>query len=657
MTNPKRPENHVLDSKAKKFLEGLIPDEWIYNIPSNDYGLDYQVEICLDGQVTGLNFSIQLKGHQKSSDTNFAKAVLKHSTISYYKVRLEPIMIVVYEDDTKQAYWSWLNDHDIDLSKGQKEYIIKVPKINVLTLLKWDLVINHVQTIFNNRSFISDFDISKIHDNLELAAWKVYHDGRFEQAVYLFRQLLGPGSHKLNILQALCWSLFQSYRYPEALTLINDLILQHPKDNLMQIKACIMAEYGIATMDKGKIIQAKNIFGQSLNEQASNLVHYNYGNTLAALGENQSAVEQYKISLKKDSYYAQCWKNLGTSQGHLCDHEEEIKSYQTALSIDPNLFEALFSMGIALAKDFRKYDEALKYFTKALAINKTTKPGYVSGLYWVAESYLQTGNIQSALYWLDYGLNFQGNNSYLLNLKTKLLAENWPKYPELKPQAEDFFQYRLELSHDGLSLNYLIRLKNWNLDEAYPLLQQHHPLFKNLKLKTLQDFGFDLEMACIVLLNFVWLADFKSEHKVTRYVNHLINPHYSIGPEFYELLDIISAYAFNKYIQNFNDTRSAVEAAKLAIDVLINMVPKLVPYLVETDKTFDQTDADAVLYFLFNGLETIVYREIGAISGFLSFKFGLTKVDPADYISNEQNLLLKYNLLVEINNFLAPLKA
>src|ERR1700759_281482 len=99
MSKPNRTASQITDTKAKKFLEQHLPDEWHFNVPGNDYGIDYQVEISVNNQVTGLNFSIQLKGHAKGSGGTYAKAVLKHSTLSYYKVRLEPVMIVVFEID------------------------------------------------------------------------------------------------------------------------------------------------------------------------------------------------------------------------------------------------------------------------------------------------------------------------------------------------------------------------------------------------------------------------------------------------------------------------------------------------------------------------------------------------------------------------------
>lgn len=652
MSKPNRHATHILDSKAKKYLEAQIPDEWFYNIPSNDYGLDYQVEICVNKQVTGLNFSIQLKGHEKGNHKDYATAVLKHSTISYYKVRLEPIMIVVYYDDSKTAYWSWLNDLEIDLSKGRKEYTVKVPKLNVLVELDWDNVIGHVQTVFNNRTFISDLDISKIHDNVELAAWKAYHDANYEQAVFLFRQLVAQGSDSFNVCQALSWSLFQIYQYPEALTLINQLIAHRDDDNIRQSKACILAEYGISTMDKGKILQARELFKKSLNDQASNFVHYNYANALSALGEYGEAVAQYRASLQKDSNFAQCWKNLGTAQGETGDHQSEIKSYEIALSINPELIEALFSMGIALAKDFQKHKEALTYFERAFPLFKTTRLNYINGLYWVAECYKQSGDVDAAFYWLNYGLNFQGNNLFLLNFKTSLLAETWPSHQEYRKEAEDFFYYRIELSHHALSIYHLIELKDWTLAEAFPILKAHHPIFHPVSLDILSAFGFDLEMAKVTLLNFDLLASYKQEHRVTRFMNDLINDLYSIGPEFYNLIDLLSAYVFNCYISNYQQTGSEVEPSGHVLDLLTIYVPKLVPYLVETDKVFSEEEKDAALYFIYNGLETVVFREIGALSGFINFQLGLRKVDPSEYITDDRYALLQYNLLVAINDFL-----
>jgi hypothetical protein len=40
----KRPAQHVIDTRAKKVLEGLLPHEWNFNEMAHDYGKDYLVE-------------------------------------------------------------------------------------------------------------------------------------------------------------------------------------------------------------------------------------------------------------------------------------------------------------------------------------------------------------------------------------------------------------------------------------------------------------------------------------------------------------------------------------------------------------------------------------------------------------------------------------
>ena len=137
-------------------------------------------------------------------------------------------------------------------------------------------------------------------------------------------------------------------------------------------------------------------------------------------------------------------------------------------------------------------------------------------------------------------------------------------------------------------------------------------------------------------------------------MNNLINDQYSIGAEFYNLIDLLSAYAFNCYILKYRETKSEVEPSGRILDLLTIEVPKLIPYLVEKDKPFEEEDKDAILYFIYNGLETVIFREIGAISGFINYQLGLRKVDPTEYITDERYAFLQYNLLIAINMFLSP---
>src|SRR4051812_16985490 len=122
MNRPKRSRSHVLEEKSDKYFRICIPDEWIINQPSADYGLDYNIGIVINEMVTGLNFSVQVKASERFEHPEFAKVALETTTLNYYMVRLEPTMLIFYDVEVKKAYWSWITDFDIDLSNGNKTH-------------------------------------------------------------------------------------------------------------------------------------------------------------------------------------------------------------------------------------------------------------------------------------------------------------------------------------------------------------------------------------------------------------------------------------------------------------------------------------------------------------------------------------------------------
>src|ERR1700748_822347 len=133
MNKPKRPNTHILQTISEKFFEGQVPNEWICDKPTKDYGIDYKVEIAIDKQMTGLNFSVQLKSTQKSKNSDHCNATLKQSTLNYYRARLEPTMLICYLNQDQEAFWVWLDDLNIDLSENKHTHSIQIPKINALS--------------------------------------------------------------------------------------------------------------------------------------------------------------------------------------------------------------------------------------------------------------------------------------------------------------------------------------------------------------------------------------------------------------------------------------------------------------------------------------------------------------------------------------------
>lgn len=74
MTFPDRHRNHEIETLSDRYLNSIIPISWVVNKFTVDYGTDYNCEISLDGKVSGINFTIQLKG--KEADKGDRKSVV-----------------------------------------------------------------------------------------------------------------------------------------------------------------------------------------------------------------------------------------------------------------------------------------------------------------------------------------------------------------------------------------------------------------------------------------------------------------------------------------------------------------------------------------------------------------------------------------------------
>lgn len=649
MDRPKRPASHILAKKSEKFLENCLPDEWFYTVPTNDYGIDYHIEIALNEQVTGLNFSIQLKSTGIVQKGDSAKVVLKKTTLNYYKVRLEPTMLVIFDAKANEAYWCWIEEQKIDLSQNKKSFALSVQKSQKLSEIDWNGIAIHVQRIFNSKSFIGDFDILKIDNNIELGAWKTYYDGDYEQAAYLFRRLIADGNTTYNIYQALAWSLYQTYQYNDALNMINFVLELRETHNGLKTKACILAEYGFRDQDKGKIIQARDIFKKFSNEQDSALMLFNYGNTLNALGNYDEAIAQYGNSLKKDEENAQCWKNLGTTYYNKGEHEKELSCYDKALSINPDLPQALFSKGITLAQQYGRYREALNLFHRVLDNKNNLTRDYVNGLFWVAYCYQELGDLETALLWIDRGLNHDGANPYFLNFKSNLLGRHWQNKPGFKEKAIEFFLYRIELENDPRSIYHYIEIQSINLEEALEFVQERVKIYRNIQFDDLSSISFSLQDLQVTLLQVDYYEDFRTKYPIVRYLDHILSPHFSISQKFFDLLELVFSVSFNSAITAYGKNNNELDMPKAILEKMLGFMPTLVDFLIPK-KIYDKIDIAEILVKNFQGYTDLIFREIGAQCGHIGVNLGLRNIDPEEYIYEEYHELLGekiYNRFIE----------
>lgn len=74
---PERHRNHEIETLSENYFRNQIPLSWVLNKFTLDYGVDYNCEIVIDKMVSGMNFSVQLKGKEKEENKEFVKLKLK----------------------------------------------------------------------------------------------------------------------------------------------------------------------------------------------------------------------------------------------------------------------------------------------------------------------------------------------------------------------------------------------------------------------------------------------------------------------------------------------------------------------------------------------------------------------------------------------------
>lgn len=110
-------ESAVVDTLANQLLPTLLPIEWRWRAQSPDYFVDYHVEIVEEGELTGFQFGIQIKGTAKAKRrNNWIPFPMHRKSLAYYRdnARL-PVFVALVDTTTKTAYWlfaqKYLREH------------------------------------------------------------------------------------------------------------------------------------------------------------------------------------------------------------------------------------------------------------------------------------------------------------------------------------------------------------------------------------------------------------------------------------------------------------------------------------------------------------------------------------------------------------------
>jgi hypothetical protein len=147
----KRTSQQITDTEARRLFQSSLPPEWVAREQSDDYGIDFEVEVFIQNQSTGIIFKAQLKGSQDTTIVdNFISQSIPIKNILYYLVEVKiPVFIIIADIPNSKVYWyaPQLDSELLDRAKNsdQNSLTVYVPVTNILPSSSGNMIQTHIK--------------------------------------------------------------------------------------------------------------------------------------------------------------------------------------------------------------------------------------------------------------------------------------------------------------------------------------------------------------------------------------------------------------------------------------------------------------------------------------------------------------------------------
>ena len=416
---PNKHRNHEIEKLSERHFTSLFPIEWVSNSFKVDYGTDFNCEIVKNRGVTGLTFSVQLKGKEKEkNEQHITISNIKRSTINRWLNKLEPTLLIVYIVDENESYWKWFENDTVDLTSGNKTFSIQLTRENKLSKIDWKSVESYVTEIFSKRYLIHDFPTN---EKANEKAWSLFFDRDIEKALPLFQKIAKKKNDAL-IWNAIAICEYELFNYQKALISINKALeIKEDSKILQHTKAAILTEQGAIENNNSKIESAIVIFKELIEGNfITDSIFYNYASALIKFGDYHNSIPEFKKAIIHNPNKPELWNNLGFVYMTLGMHKLEMECYDKALLLNPNQPETLFTKGSSLFRHFGEVDKGLELMLKASKKTNRYEFDFPYLYFWISEAYIKKGLLDEAVNWNKKGLDIFSTDEYLLDQNKRI---------------------------------------------------------------------------------------------------------------------------------------------------------------------------------------------------------------------------------------------
>ncbi len=182
----RRNTKHEIGDRAVKIVLNVVPDNWIEQEQSKDYGVDLKFEVFRNERTTGQEFGVQVRGTNSlklisSCGKQFVTCRLEVENLAdHVDKRRYPIYLFRVDNQRQVVYWSFLQYDALKVLnqkwRNQKFVTIRIPVEQTLNNPE-----SFEAVLRDHINFISDLYPSSIAASLNAEKDRVEKlDGRFE---------------------------------------------------------------------------------------------------------------------------------------------------------------------------------------------------------------------------------------------------------------------------------------------------------------------------------------------------------------------------------------------------------------------------------------------------------------------------------------------
>lgn len=168
--------NHNFDTNNQEMLgvnaicDFFVRNGWYFRVrPNPDIGIDADVEPKVDGKATNRHIALQIKSGpaylKRKKNGNISFSIDKWH-YDYWLASDRPVIIMLYDDDTKYIYWEQVRKYSI--KKAKKNYIIDISPKNILTNESLDLLLGILDTYKPHNPIVFDSNLVSYEISISL---------------------------------------------------------------------------------------------------------------------------------------------------------------------------------------------------------------------------------------------------------------------------------------------------------------------------------------------------------------------------------------------------------------------------------------------------------------------------------------------------------